>query len=88
MKKSELRQIIREEISKIIEEEGFDYSHFKYVEGDLYNALENLENIESKVEKYGPISNDRDWETNPSSSLIFWISSLIICFSSDFFIFI
>jgi len=58
MKKSELRQIIREEISKIKEEEGFDYSHFKYVEGDLYDALENLENIESKVEKYGPTSNE------------------------------
>jgi predicted RNase H-like nuclease (RuvC/YqgF family) len=58
MKKSELRQIIKEEISKIKEEEGFDYSHFKYVEGDLYDTLENLEDIESKIEKYGPTSNE------------------------------
>jgi hypothetical protein len=58
MKKSELRQLIREEISKVKEEEGFDYSHFKYVEGDLYDVLENLEDIESKIEKHGPTSNE------------------------------
>lgn len=58
MKKSELRQIIKEEISKIKEEEGFDYSHFKYAEGDLYDALEDLERIELKIGKYGPTSNE------------------------------
>jgi hypothetical protein len=61
MKKLELKQLIKEEIKKIIKEDnnyGEGYSYMKPFVKDIQRIIQFLEVLNNKIEQEGPLSED------------------------------
>lgn len=60
MKASELRNLIREEVKKVIKEVEYtpDYKHMKPFIQDLTQSIKTLQVLNDKIETAGPLSEE------------------------------
>ena len=61
MKKSELRQLIKEELNKVVKEDnnyGEGYNYMKPFIKDIQRVIQFLEVLNNKIEQEGPLSED------------------------------
>ena len=60
MKASELRNLIREEVKKVIKEVEYtpDYKHMKPFIQDLTQSIKTLQILNDKIETEGPLSEE------------------------------
>jgi hypothetical protein len=61
MKKSELKQLIKEEFKKVVKEDnnyGEGYNYMKPFIKDIQRVIQFLEVLNNKIEQEGPLSED------------------------------